>query len=67
MKKPCNENIFELMYRGVCLGVAKALQAHKAAGRSIIAVRDGKLREIPPEEICIPVYRGMPKPQKRQP
>jgi hypothetical protein len=38
---------------GVRDGVRAALLAHKRAGRSIVIWRDGKVVELPPEEIPV--------------
>lgn len=36
---------------GMKAAVAKAIEEHRRAGRSIVVSRDGKIVEIPPEEI----------------
>ncbi len=36
---------------GMKAAVAQAIEEHRLAGRSIVVSRDGKIVEIPPEEI----------------
>lgn len=38
---------------GMRVGVQRALAEHKRMGRSIVVERDGKIVEIPPEEIVV--------------
>jgi hypothetical protein len=40
--------------RGIRKGVARALQRHKERGESIYVWRDGKVVEIPPDQIPVP-------------
>jgi len=46
-----DKTVLEKFELGVRRGVAKALYEHKKNGRSIHIWRDGKVVEIPPEEI----------------
>jgi hypothetical protein len=46
-------DLHEIIEFGVRRGVARALAAHKKAGRSIVVWRDGKIVRISPEEIEI--------------
>lgn len=46
-------DLHERIKFGVRRGVARALAAHKKAGQSIVIWRDGKIVEIPPEEIVV--------------
>jgi len=46
-----DESLFERIDYGIQLAVAKALAEHKRKGHSIFIWRDGKIVEIPPEEI----------------
>ncbi len=39
--------------KGMYVGVQRALAEHKRMGRSIVVSRDGKIVEIPPEEIVV--------------
>lgn len=47
-------DIFEKIDYGVRLGAAKALAEHKKAGRSIAISKNGKVVDVPPEQIEIP-------------
>lgn len=52
-----SEEKFDILKRidiGVQRGVAKALSEHKRLGQPIVVWRDGKIVEIPPEEIVVP-------------
>ncbi len=46
-----DEEILRAMENGVRRAVREALRDHKRAGRSIVIWRDGKVVELPPEEI----------------
>ena len=46
-----NERLLAIIDEGIRKGVAQALRAHKQAGRSIYVCRDGKVVEIPADEI----------------
>lgn len=54
VNKVTDDDIFEKIDYGVRLGAAKALAEHKRAGRSVAICKDGKVINIPPEEIEIP-------------
>jgi hypothetical protein len=41
----------EKIHAGVRAAVARAIEEHRKAGRSIVIWRDGKIVVIPPEEI----------------
>lgn len=55
MSLKSGKEILERVDLGVRRGVAKALAEHKKAGRSIFVSRNGKVVEIPPEQIQVPV------------
>jgi hypothetical protein len=38
-------------------GIERALRIHKALGQSVVEWRDGKVVEIPPEEIDLDKFR----------
>jgi len=46
-----NKNLGDRIRLGVRLGVAKALQQHKRDNRPIVIWKDGKIIQLPPEEI----------------
>jgi len=48
------QDINQRIDRGVKRAVAKALEEHKRAGRSIVVWKEGKVVSIPPEEITVP-------------
>lgn len=48
------KEILERFDIGVRRGVARALAEHKKAGRSIVVSKNGKVIEIPPDQIQIP-------------
>lgn len=48
-----HEELRKAIDKGVREGVAAALRRHKAAGNPIHIWRDGKVVEIPPEEIPV--------------
>ena len=48
-----SEELLHAIDVGVRQGVAAALRSHKQAGRSIYVWRDGRVVEIPPDEIPI--------------
>lgn len=47
------DNFFENVDLGVRRGVARALEKHKKAGRSITVWKDGKIVKIPAKKIKI--------------
>ena len=56
MKDIENMDIVKRMEIGIRRGVSKALERHKKLGQSIVVWKDGKIVEIPPEEIKVPPY-----------
>ncbi len=48
-----SDEIQAAVAKGMCEGVQRALAEHKRMGRSIVVERDGKIVEIPPEEIVV--------------
>ncbi len=48
------KEILDKIDYGVRRGAAQALAEHKKAGRSIVIWKDGKVVQIPAEEIVIP-------------
>lgn len=54
MKKQIN--YVKRMEIGVRRGVSVALDRHKKLGQSIVIWKDGKVVEVPPEEIVVPHY-----------
>ena len=48
-----SEQFFNAVDAGVREGVAMALRRHKQTGHSIYVWRDGKVVEIPPEQIPV--------------
>lgn len=46
-----DDDIQRAFVKGMRAGVQSALAEHKCMGRSIVVERDGKIVEIPPEEI----------------
>lgn len=53
MKKRTEQELMDAIDAGIRDGVRAALLEHKRAGRSIIIWRDGKIVELPPEEIPV--------------
>jgi hypothetical protein len=51
MPEMTREQILQAIDNGVKRGVRAALREHKLLGHSIVIWRDGKVVEIPPEEI----------------
>ncbi len=51
MSETKKNDLNEKIEFGVRRGVARALAEHKKAGRSIVIWRDGKVVQIPPEDI----------------
>jgi len=58
MTREEGKRLHEAIDRGVKKGVAEALRRHKERGQSIYIWQDGKVVEIPPEEIPV-----SPRPQ----
>lgn len=48
-----SDEIQAAVAKGMYVGVQRALAEHKRMGRSIVVERDGKIVEIPPEEIDV--------------
>lgn len=53
MTERSSREILDKTYQGVTEGVRKAVLEHKRAGRSIHVWRNGRVVEIPPEEIVV--------------
>jgi len=53
MTKEEVRKLHEAIDRGVKKGVAEALRRHKERGESIYIWEDGKVVEVPPEEIPV--------------
>jgi len=51
LRKAEQDDVLRKFEIGVRQGVARALDEHRRAGRSIVVWRDGKIVWIPPEEI----------------
>jgi len=51
LRKAEQDDVLRKFEIGVRQGVARALEEHRRAGRSIVVWRDGKIVWIPPEEI----------------
>lgn len=47
------KTLHERITKGIKKGVARALQEHKKAGRSITVWKNGKMERIPPEKIKV--------------
>ncbi|MBX3176100.1 MAG: hypothetical protein KF886_01945 [Candidatus Hydrogenedentes bacterium] len=61
-----DDEIQKAFDRGMYEGVQRALAEHKRAGRSIVVERDGKIIEIPAEEITVdPEFADPPLRQAR--
>jgi hypothetical protein len=52
-KNDANFDFHQAVDRAMYVGVQRALAEHKRMGRSIVVERDGKIVEIPPEEIVV--------------
>lgn len=52
-EKDAHIDFHEAVGRAMYVGVQRALAEHKRMGRSIVVERDGKIVEIPPEEIVV--------------
>jgi hypothetical protein len=50
-KKYKNQDLLDRIDKGVRAGIAYALAEHKKAGRSIVVQHNGKIVEIPAEQI----------------
>ncbi len=51
VKKVEQDDVLRKIDIGVRRGVARALEEHRRAGRSIVVWKDGKIVWIPPEQI----------------
>ncbi|MFB3906552.1 MAG: hypothetical protein ACE15E_24185 [Acidobacteriota bacterium] len=51
MRKADEDDVLRKFEIGVRRGVARALEEHRKAGRSIVVWEDGKIVWIPPEQI----------------
>ena len=49
-------DITKRMAAGIKRGVSKALERHKKLGESVVILKDGKVVEVPPEEIEVPHF-----------
>jgi len=51
LKRAEQDDVLRKFEIGVRRGVARALEEHRRAGRSIVVWKDGKIVRIPPEQI----------------